>query len=111
MIMAAENETSKVTKIAEVQAKVMTTQKPVNIIVRGIKLKVYQEALDDLDVLDDLRRLQEEDVLVLPRLIVKVVGDEWPRVKKLLSVDGRVSASDGATFFMEVCEAIGAKNS
>lgn len=76
----------------------------------GVKVSIDPDVFDDLDVFEDIRRLNDNDPFVLPRLLNKILGDDWERVKEALKVDGRVTASRGSEFLFELVKAVGAKN-
>lgn len=79
----------------------------------GIPVCVDRSALTDIDVLELLGEIQADNILVLPRLMKKVFGDEqYEAIKESLAVDGRTSAMDVASFFRKAFKALGesAKN-
>ena len=76
---------------------------------RGIVVTVPDEALDDFEVLDDIRAVQdEEDASRLPSLLRRLVGnDDYRRVMDALrGPTGRVSVEDGSTFVLELFGAL-----
>lgn len=78
--------------------------------VRGIEVTVPEEALDDFEVLDDIRAAQdEEDASRLPALLRRLVGDEYRRViaeLKKQSPTGRVTVQDGTEFVFDLIQRI-----
>lgn len=81
--------------------------------VDGIPICVDRAALTDIDVLDLLGEIQADNILVLPKLMRKVFGEEqYAEIKSSLAVDGHTSAVDMSKFFREAFKALGesAKN-
>ncbi|HWU28025.1 MAG TPA: hypothetical protein VN041_02905 [Microbacterium sp.] len=78
--------------------------------IRGIVVTVPHEALDDFEVLDDIRAAQDsDDASRMPALLRRLVGDvDYKRVLNALrGANGRVSIADGGQFVMDLFEALG----
>lgn len=75
---------------------------------RGVVVTVPDEALDDFEVLDDMRALQDdEDASRMPALLRRLIGDDYKRVLNALrGSNGRVSVEDGTTFVWELIKAL-----
>lgn len=75
---------------------------------RGVVVTVPEDALDDFEVLDDIRAVQDdEDASRLPALLRRLVGDDYKRVMNALrGANGRVSLEVGSQFVMELFEAL-----
>ena len=82
--------------------------------VRGIKLKVRKDTMDDIDMVEDLGALQDGDIFALPRVLKRMFGDEYDVVKDRLANEHHITkVSDMTAFFEEVlfaCNALDAKN-
>ncbi len=81
--------------------------------VEGIPICIDRAVLTDIDVLDLLGEVQADNILVLPRLMRTVFGDEqYTAIKKSLAVDGYTSVVDMSRFFNKAFRALGeqAKN-
>ncbi len=81
--------------------------------VEGIPICIDRAVLTDIDVLDLLGEVQADNILVLPRLMRTVFGDEqYAAIKKSLAVDGHTSVADMSLFFNKAFRALGeqAKN-
>lgn len=91
----------------------VTEDKTVVAEVEGIPVCVDRAVLTDIDVLDLLGEVQADNILVLPRLMRTVFGDEqYEAIKKTLAVEGRTSVVDMSRFFHKAFKALGeqAKN-
>jgi hypothetical protein len=76
---------------------------------RGIVVTVPEEALDDFEVLDDIRAGQDsQDASRLPALLRRLVGDSDYRrvIDGLRGPNGRVSIEDGTTFVLDLFQAL-----
>lgn len=83
------------------------------VVVRGIKLKIRKDAMDDIDLVEDLGELQDGNIFVLPRVLKRLFGSKYEVVKEQLAHDGITKASEMTEFFEEVltaCNALDAKN-
>ena len=88
--------------------------------VKGVKLDIGPEALDDIDVIEAIADLNSADadgaaeMAAVVRLMRTVFGDDWERIKRELRVanGGRLGMAALGEFFNGVCEALGkqAKN-
>lgn len=81
--------------------------------VEGIPVCIDRAVLTDIDVLDLLGEIQADNILVLPRLMRTVFGDEqYEVIKKSLADDGYTSVVDMSRFFNKAFKALGeqAKN-
>jgi hypothetical protein len=79
------------------------------VMIRDIEVTVPKEALDDFELLDDIRATQDEhDMSRFPSLLRRLVGDEAYKtiLDALRGPNGRVSASDGAEFVYDVFKAL-----
>lgn len=77
---------------------------------RGVVVTVPDDALDDFEVLDDVRAVQDDgDASRLPALLRRLVGaDDYRRVMTALrGPSGRVTVEDGSSFVLELFQAIG----
>lgn len=78
---------------------------------KGITVTVPDEALDDFELLDDLREMEQTgNVAVLPSLLRRLAGqDGYKAVMAGLRnpETGRVSAGEGAEFVQAIFEALG----
>ncbi|WP_248240557.1 hypothetical protein [Microbacterium kunmingense] len=75
---------------------------------RGIDVEVADEALDDFEVLDDIRAVQDaNDASRLPSLLRRLVGEQYRSVlDQLRGPNGRVTTSDGAQFVLDLFQAL-----
>lgn len=77
---------------------------------KGVTVLVPDEALDDFELLADLREMQETmDASVLPSLLKRLVGVDGYRavMNALRNPDtGRVAAGDGAEYVQAIFEAL-----
>lgn len=73
-----------------------------------IAVDVPNEALDDFEVLDDIRAVQDQnDASRLPSLLRRLVGDQYRSVLDAIrGENGRVSASAGSKFIMDLFSAL-----
>lgn len=73
-----------------------------------IDVEVPDEALDDFEVLDDIRAVQDDnDASRLPSLLRRLVGDQYRDVLKALKgTNGRVTTEAGSTFVMDLFAAL-----
>ncbi|OJU39682.1 MAG: hypothetical protein BGN97_00230 [Microbacterium sp. 69-10] len=80
--------------------------------IRGIVVTVPHEALDDFEVLDDMRALHdEEDASRMPSLLRRLIGDDYKRVMNALrGTNGRVGVEDGTKFVWDLVGALGQGN-
>lgn len=77
--------------------------------VRGITVEIPDEALDDFELLDDLRAAQDdEDGSRLPSLLRRLVGADYRRVMDELRdpVTKRVTVEAGARFVWDLFKAL-----
>lgn len=67
-----------------------------------VDVEVPDEALDDFEVLDDIRAVQDDnDASRLPSLLRRLVGDQYREVLKALrGPNGRVPVEAGTSFVM-----------
>jgi hypothetical protein len=88
------------------------TVKARRVALRGIVVTIPEEALDDFEVLDDIRAIQDsDDASRMPALLRRLTGDqkEYRRILDALrGPGGRVTIEDGGKFVMELFEALGA---
>jgi len=78
-------------------------------VIRGITVTVADEALDDFELLDDLRAVDvDQNPAHFPALLRRLVGDDYRDVINGLrdKITGRVSIVTGAEFVKEIFEAI-----
>lgn len=78
-------------------------------IIHGITVTVLDEALDDFELLDDLRAVDvDHNVSRLPSVLRRLVGDDYQAVLDGLrdKVTKRVSVEAGSTFIRSVIEAL-----
>ncbi|MTE24827.1 hypothetical protein GJQ66_11495 [Microbacterium sp. ZXX196] len=79
------------------------------VVVDGIEVRVPDEALDDFELLDDIRGFQDaQDASRLPSLVRRLVGAEWKTVMDGLrdKETGRVGVERASTFVMDLFEAL-----
>ena len=86
-----------------------------NVTVRGIKLSIPKDVLDDIDMVELLGEVQDGDVFAFPKLAKLMFGEDgFKRVKEGLSgEDGRTKVTDVVELFTEAlnaCNALAAKN-
>lgn len=76
--------------------------------IRGVVVTVLDESLDDFEVLDDIRAVQDdEDSSRMPSLLRRLIGDDYRRVMDALrGPNGRVSVEAGSTFVMDLFGAL-----
>ncbi len=89
--------------------KVETIDNGKRVTLRGITVEVPDEALDDFELLDDLRAAQRDDNAVrFPDLLRRLVGEQAYRgvLDKLRGPNGRVSITDGVQFVGDIFEAL-----
>jgi len=78
-------------------------------IIRGITVTVLDEAIDDFELLDDLRAVDVDgNAAHLPALLRRLVGDEYKTVMDGLrdKDTGRVSIESGSMFVKEIFGAL-----
>lgn len=73
-----------------------------------LDVDVPDEALDDFEVLDDIRAIQDDnDMSRLPSLLRRLVGAQYRDVLKALKgPNGRVTTEAGSTFVMDLLQAL-----
>jgi hypothetical protein len=78
---------------------------------KGVTVTIPDEALDDFELLDDLREMEQTgNVSVLPSLLRRLAGPDGYKavMEGLRNPDtGRVSAGDGAEYVQAIFEALG----
>lgn len=77
--------------------------------VNDIEVTVLEEALDDFELLDDIRAAADnEDAARMPSLLRRMVGDDYKRILDELRdpVTRRVSAAKGSQFVWDVFTAL-----
>lgn len=77
--------------------------------IQGITVTVLEEALDDFELLDDLRAVDvDKNVSRLPAVLRRLVGDGYQAVLDGLrdKGTGRVSIEAGSVFIRSVIEAL-----
>lgn len=77
--------------------------------VHGITVQVPDEALDDFELLDDLRAAQDDDDgSRLPALLRRMVGEDYKRILNALRdpVTRRVTVEAGAQFVWDLFRAL-----
>lgn len=84
------------------------TVKARRVAIRGIVVTVPEENLDDFEVLDDMRALNDnQDPSRMPALLRRLVGDDFRRVLDALrGENGRVSVEDGSNYVLELIQAL-----
>lgn len=83
----------------------------VEAIVMGVRARVRPDAADDFELLDWMDELNEGNGLLLPRIVKRLFGDEWPRVfEELKGDDPKLSIEKATEFFTKFFTAIDAKN-
>ncbi|WP_336630001.1 MULTISPECIES: hypothetical protein [unclassified Microbacterium] len=84
------------------------TVKARRVAIRGIVVTVPEENLDDFEVLDDMRALQDnQDPSRMPSLLRRLIGDDFRRVLDALrGENGRVSVEDGTKFVWDLIQAL-----
>lgn len=79
------------------------------ITVRGITIKINPDVLDDIEVFEWLAEAQDGNAFVFPKLIKRMFGNDYAKVKeKLADKNGITKASDMTDFFAEVMTALNA---
>lgn len=79
------------------------------ITVKGITLKIDPDVLDDIEVFEWLAEAQDGNAFVFPKLIKRMFGKDYAKVKeKLADKNGITKASDMTEFFAEVMTALNA---
>jgi hypothetical protein len=76
--------------------------------VKPITVTVVEDALDDFELLDDLRAVQDDnDPSRFPSLIRRLLGDDYRDVmNELRGTNGRVSVAVGTEFVWELFRAL-----
>ena len=78
----------------------------------GVTVEIAEDAVDDFDVVDWLGELQDGNIFVLPKLVRKLFGEDFARIRKELEDErGNLTATKAAEFFAEVLKEAGSKNS
>lgn len=73
----------------------------------GVTVKVSDEALNDFEILDELRALGMGHMVALPALLRRLVGDDQDRVLDALrGENGRVTITAGHRFVMTLLGAL-----
>lgn len=93
----------------------MAEEKTICVEVDGVPATIERDAMGDIEVMEMLGDMQDGNVLVLPRLMRSVFGDEQYRAIKrsLRGEGGRTSSADMMRFMSEAIRQAGeqAKNS
>ncbi|MCL2746127.1 MAG: hypothetical protein FWE48_03430 [Coriobacteriia bacterium] len=88
-----------------------STNKKREIRVKGITLHVWDDILDDLELLEDLIALDEGDNRASISALKRVLGDEYSKIKDALRDErGIVKTKDVGAFFFAVLDEVRAKN-
>jgi hypothetical protein len=77
--------------------------------IQGITVTIPDEALDDFELLDDLRAIDvERNISRFPALLRRLVGNDYKSVMDGLrdKTTGRVGVKSGSLFVKEVLEAL-----
>lgn len=81
----------------------------VKVTVRGVTVAVDPDLMDDIDMVDDFSAVQDGDVFAIPRLLRRMFGADYQRVKEELAGPGGVTrATDFVEFMTEVMTAVSA---
>lgn len=81
----------------------------VKVTARGITVAVDPDMMDDIDMVDDFAAVQDGDVFAIPRLLRRLFGDDYRRVKGELAGPGGVTrATDFIEFMGEVMRSVSA---
>lgn len=79
------------------------------ITVKGITVEVDPDIFDDIEVFEWLAEAQDGNAFVFPKLIKRMFGKDYAKVKEgLASKDGITKASDMTDFFAQVMTALNA---
>lgn len=79
------------------------------ITVKGITVEVDPDIFDDIEVFEWLAEAQDGNAFVFPKLIKRMFGKDYAKVKEgLASEDGITKASDMTDFFAQVMTALNA---
>jgi len=99
-------------KSAAADAGVKNADGKVEITVKGIKLHVWSDMLEDLELLEDLIALDDGENRASISALKRVLGDEYALVKdSLRDKRGIVKTKDVGAFFFAVLDEMKAKNS
>lgn len=84
--------------------------------VKGIKVKVSKDVLDDMETVELLGAMQDGDIFAFPKLCKKMFGDDaYKEIREKLANDAGVTTVTAMSeFFTQVltaCNALAAKNS
>ena len=87
-----------------------------NVTVKGVKVKVAKDAMDDMETVELLGAMQDGDVFAFPKLCKKLFGEKsYETIKeKLKDSAGTTSVTAMTEFFtdaLKACNALEAKNS
>lgn len=87
-----------------------------NVTVKGVKVKVAKNAMDDMETVELLGAMQNGDVFAFPKLCKKLFGDKsYETLKeKLKNSSGITTVTAMTEFFTQAltaCNALEAKNS
>lgn len=79
---------------------------------KSITVTVLEDALDDFELLDDLRAVDDDnDASRFPSLIRRMVGDEYKTImNEMRGKNGRVSVAVGMQFVWDLFRALGPKS-
>ena len=99
-------------KSAAADTGVKNVDGKIEITVKGIKLHVWSDMLEDLELLEDLIALDDGDNRASISALKRVLGDEYKLVKdSLRDKRGMVKTKDVGAFFFAVLDEMKAKNS
>ena len=81
-------------------------------LIDGLDITVAADALDDMELLEDLAELQDGKYGKLGAVLTRIVGgpDNKKRLYDHLRKDGKVHVTDAVTALQELLEAAGKKN-
>lgn len=76
---------------------------------KGLTVFVARDSLDDFELLDELRQVQDGDPSLLPSILRRLVGKAYKDVLESLRdpESGRVSGEAGGKYVMDLFEVIG----
>ena len=77
----------------------------------GLDIKIAEDAIDDMELLEDLSALQKGDYTALATCLVHLLGEDGKKaLYEHLRKDGKVRVSDVSTALNELLTRAGRKN-
>ena len=73
----------------------------------GLVLNIDEEAMNDMELLDDLAQLDEGNGLAIPRVCDRLLGKEKEKLYESIRENGRVKVTDTVEAMKEILSKLG----